>query len=116
MSKTISMEETASRCIKIDDWIFEIKSVKAIRADEYGKPYTAVANINLNGDKAYIDGLMTNSNTLFERKDFESIRAYLKQLNITKGEFDRFKNQKITSTSMEVSPDDNESSALQLVS
>ena len=106
MYGTISdnIQATATRCIKIDDWIFEIKSVKAIRADEYGQPYTAIANINLNGDKAYIDGLMTNSNTEFERKDFESIRTYLQQLKITTGEFDRYKNLGSAFKSMEVSP------------
>jgi hypothetical protein len=99
-----TIQATATRCIQIDDWIFEIKSVKAIRADEYGQPYTAIANINLNGDKAYIDGLMTNSDTEFERKDFESIRTYLQQLKITTGEFDRYKNLGSAFKSMEVSP------------
>jgi hypothetical protein len=118
MSKTISdsKQETATRCIKIDNWIFEVKSVRAIRADEYGQPYTAIANINLHGDKAFIDGLMTNSNTEFERVDFETIRAYLHQLDITKGEFDRFKNQEAISKSMEVTPSKNNSPTLQLVS
>jgi hypothetical protein len=32
--------------------------VRALRVDNYGDPYTAIANISLNGNSAYIDGMM----------------------------------------------------------
>ncbi|MFB1015853.1 MAG: hypothetical protein QMC51_09395 [Alteromonadaceae bacterium] len=52
------MSETISRNIQIDNWIFEVKMVRALRVDNYGDPYTAIANISLNGNSAYIDGMM----------------------------------------------------------
>jgi len=95
MSKTISesLQKTATRCIKIDNWIFEIKAVRAIRVEEYGQPYSGIANININGDK-----------------------AYLQQLDITKVDFDRYKNQEAISKSLDVPPLTDGSIALQLVS
>jgi len=106
MSKTISntLKETTTRCIKIDHWIFEIKAVRAIRVEEYGQPYSGIANININGDKAYIDGLMTNSSVEFDREDFAAFKAYLQQLDITKAEFDRYKNQEAISKSLDIPP------------
>ncbi|MCJ8294438.1 MAG: hypothetical protein MJK15_08530 [Colwellia sp.] len=116
MSKNISnsLQKTATRCIKVDHWIFEIKAVRAIRVEEYGQPYSAIANININGDKAYIDGLMTNSKVGFDREDFAAFKAYLQQLDITKAEFDRFKNQEAISKSLDVPPLTDRSTALQL--
>jgi hypothetical protein len=106
MSKTIANppQETVTRSIKIDHWIFEIKAVKAIRVDKYGQPYSGIANININGNKAYIDGLMTNSNVEFDRADVAAFKAYLQQLDISKAEFDRYKNQEAISKSMDVPP------------
>jgi hypothetical protein len=118
MSKSTpnSSVEAISRCIKIDNWIFEIKAVRAIRVEEYGQPYSAIANININGDKAYIDGLMTDSAIEFDREDYESFKSYLQHLNISKVEFDRYKNKEPTSKSIDVPPLSTNSSTLQLVS
>ncbi|GAA0816028.1 hypothetical protein KO495_11010 [Colwellia sp. D2M02] len=104
MSKTISDADlnAVSRCIKIDNWIFEVKTVRAIRADEYGKPYSAIATINVNGDRAYVDGLMTNTTIDLERDDFAAFTAFLQQIDVKKVEFDRYKNQERVSKSVTV--------------
>ena len=117
MSKNIStsLQKTATRCIKIDNWIFEIKAVRAIRVEEYGQPYSGIANININCNKAYIDGLMTNSNIEFGREDFAAFKAYLQQLDITKVDFDRYKNQEAIAKSLDVPPLIARSTALKLV-
>lgn len=117
MSEAIAnpLQETATRCIKIDHWIFEIKAVRAIRVEEYGQPYSGIANININGDKAYIDGLMTSSDIEFDRDDFATFKAYLQQLDITKAEFDRYKNQEAISKSLDIAPLTKGSTALKLV-
>lgn len=116
MSNTLtnSLKKTATRCIKIGHWMFEIKAVRAIRVEEYGQPYSGIANININGDKAYVDGLMTNSTVEFDREDFAAFKAYLQQLDISKAEFDRYKNQEVISKSLDVPPLTDCSSALQL--
>ena len=118
MSEPISEKEseTLSRCIKIDDWIFEIKMVRAIRVEEYGQPYSAIANINLNGDNAYVDGLMTNSNVDLAREDFNTIKKYFQQLGVTQVQFDRYKNQQSSAHSHDVSVAEPKPQPLQLVS
>jgi len=53
------MNSNMLRYVEVDEWIFELKSIRAIKVDSYGEPYNSIANICINGDSAYIDGLMT---------------------------------------------------------
>jgi len=108
--------EELSRCIKIDNWIFEMKMVRAIRVEEYGQPYSAIANINFNGDNVYVDGLMSNSEKELEREDFNTLKAYFQQLGIKQIQFDRYKNQQASSRSLELASLLSEPSPLKLVS
>jgi hypothetical protein len=108
--------EPVTRCVKIDNWIFEIKSVRAIRVDEYGRPYSAIATMNINGDKAYIDGLMTSSNSEFSREDVAAFKAYLQQLDVMKAEFNRYKNKETLAKSLDIPPLKKVPSTLTLVS
>ena len=98
--------ETQSRLVKIDGWIFEIKAVRAIRVEEYGQPYSAIANINLNGDNAYIDGLLTNSSSELAREDFHTLKQYLQLLGVQEVQFDRYKNSTSTFRSVDLSTTD----------
>ncbi|MFT6900030.1 MAG: hypothetical protein ACJAXS_000185 [Colwellia sp.] len=59
---------------------FEIKTVRALRVDEYGKPYSAIANLTVNGDNAYIDGLLTREDAKFSRKDFKPFINFVNKL------------------------------------
>jgi hypothetical protein len=93
-----------TKYIQIDDWIFEIKSVRALRVKEYGQPYSAIANVNINGDKAYIDGLMTKKEEEFTKKDFMAFYQYCQKLGVTEANFDRFKNSDLTSKSVDIQP------------
>lgn len=96
--------DTLSRYVKIDKWIFEVKSVRAIRVDDFGKPYTAVANIALNGDSAYIDGLLTREDDDFTREDYQTFGIMSQQLGLENISFDRFKRQSKVSESVKVPP------------
>ncbi len=97
-----AIPELTSRCIKINDWIFEVKMVRAIRVEEYGQPYSAIANINFNGDNVYVDGLMTDASLELEREDFNAFKAYFQQLGVKQVQFDRYKNQTSISRSFDV--------------
>lgn len=108
--------ETLSRCIKIDDWIFELKMVRAIRVEEYGQPYSAIANINFNGDNAYVDGLMTNSAGELAKKDFNTLTEYFQRLGVKEIQFDRYKNNQATARTLDVSSLDTKPQPLKLVS
>ncbi|SEK53856.1 hypothetical protein SAMN05216262_101605 [Colwellia chukchiensis] len=103
MNKT-SFPEALSRCVKIDQWIFEVKSVRAIRVNEFGQPYSATANITLNGDSAYIDGLLTKEGEDFNREDYQAFVKLTQQLELKSFNFDRFKKQRRVSHTVKVAP------------
>ena len=94
--------KTLSRYVQIDKWIFEVKSVRAIRVDDFGKPYSAVANIALNGNSAYIDGLLTREEEDFAREDYQTFVKMSQQLGLESVNFDRFKQRKRVSDVVKV--------------
>jgi hypothetical protein len=96
--------ESMPRFVQVDDWIFEIKTVRALRVEEYGKPYTAIANLTVNADNAYIDGLLTREDEKFSRKDFQAFYKVCQQMTIKKAHFDRFKNNKLIAESVDITP------------
>jgi len=102
--KNQSSQDSLSRYVKIDKWIFEVKSVRAIRVEDFGKPYTAVANIALNGDSAYIDGLLTREDDDFTREDYQTFEKMSQQLGLETVSFDRFKQQRKSSDTVKVPP------------
>lgn len=106
--------QTMPKYVHLNNWIFEVKTVRALRVDNYGDPYTAIANINLNGDTAYLDGLMTKEEDAFTRRDFLTFKKFCAQLDVTTAHFDRFKNNELKSESVIITPDQPKS-LLQLV-
>jgi len=103
-----------SRYVKLDEWFFEVKTVRAIKTEQYGDKYSAIANFNLNGNQAYIDGLMTRENDAFCYQDYLTFREFCRQINIESANFDRFKGSNFVSQQVIVTPE-KPSSILQLV-
>jgi len=99
-----SSPEALSRYVKIDKWIFEVKSVRAIRVDDFGKPYSATASLTLNGDSAYIDGLLTKDDDDFTREDYQAFVKVTQQLSVKSFNFDRFKQRRRISHTVKVTP------------
>ena len=98
------MSEDISRYVQVDDWIFEVKMVRAIRTKHYGEPYSATASVSLNGQSAFVDGLMTSDQAEFTRDDYQSFRKFFKQMNVEQVNFDRYKKSTLKSDSIPVSP------------
>ncbi len=96
-------EKVASRLVSLGDWIFEVKMVRAIRVPKYGEPYSAIANININGDSAYVDGLMTQTGHEFTRADADTIKRFLTQLGLEQVQFERYKNDRANLHSLALS-------------
>jgi hypothetical protein len=96
--------ESMLRFVQVDDWIFEVKTVRALRVDKYGKPYTAIANLTVNGDNAYIDGLLTREDEKFSRKDFHAFYKFCQQMKVKQANFDRFKNNELISECVNIQP------------
>jgi hypothetical protein len=83
------MSETINRHIQIDDWIFEIKMVRALRVKRYGEPYSAIANICLNGNDAYIDGVMQKNQQSLNIKDIQTLKEFCDKMNIENMQFEQ---------------------------
>jgi hypothetical protein len=97
-----SSPDSLSRYVQIDKWIFEVKSVRALRVDDFGKPYSAIANFTLNGNSAYIDGLLTREDDDFTREDYQTFVKMSQQLGVKNVNFDRFKQQRRVSEIVKV--------------
>lgn len=92
-----------NRYVQIDDWIFEVKMVRAIKVSQYGKPYSSIANCNIQGDSVYIDGLINKNDDDFSRLDFMAFKQFFQQLGLKQATFDRFKNGQLSLTTVDLS-------------
>ncbi|GAA5141011.1 hypothetical protein [Thalassotalea piscium] len=97
MIKSDIPKPAMTRYIQLDDWIFEVKAVRALRVKDYGQPYSAIVNINVNGDSAYIDGLMSREQEQFSRNDYNTVVEFCRKLSLNTVSFDRFKNGALVS-------------------
>lgn len=97
MNKSAFSQQSMSRYIQLDDWIFEVKAVRALRVKDYGQPYSAISNISINGNNAYIDGLMSREQERFTRQDFNTVIGFCRNLSLDTASFDRFKNGELVS-------------------
>lgn len=86
------MKPSISRFTQMDDWIFEVKMVRAIRVKKYGDPYTAVATLTANGDQMYIDTQLTREEGDFSRKDFMTFYRFCQSLEMKSVMYDKVKN------------------------
>lgn len=82
--------DTISRQIRIGDWCFELKMVRALRVNEYGEPYSAIANCNINGNSMYVDGLMTKEGDIFSKDDFMTFYDFTKALGLDSFSYHRY--------------------------
>lgn len=90
---------------KLDDWFFEVKMVRAIKVDEYGKPYNVVANCTVNGDTLYIDGMLAVNEENFTRKDFVTFYKFCQKLGLNKAVYDRYVNGEMVKKEVMISPE-----------
>ena len=83
-NKEYLMNQTINRHIQIDNWIFEVKMVRALKVKQYGEPYCAIANISLNGSSAYIDGMMQKDQQDISDEDVQVFKDFCQQMAIEK--------------------------------
>lgn len=89
------MQTDITRYIELNNWVFEIKSIKAIRVDTYGKPYSATANLCINNDNVFIDGVMTRDQSDLDQEDYSTFLALCQKLGISKVNFNNFSEQNV---------------------
>jgi len=97
------MTESISRHIKIGDWCFEVKMVRALKVSEYGQPYTAIANCNINGNSMYVDGLLTKNDEEFTKEDFMVFHEFSQQLGLDSFAYHRYQNGESVTKDVKVS-------------
>ena len=85
------MKPSISRFTQMDDWIFEVKMVRALRVKKYGEPYTALATLTANGESMYIDSQLTRDNEDFSRKDFMTFVKFCEGLEMKNIIYDKVK-------------------------
>lgn len=90
------MSDTISRYVQIGDWCFEVKMVRALKVDEYGEPYSAIANCNINGNSMYVDGLMTKGDEEFTKEDFMTFYKFTEALGLDNFSYHRYHKGKST--------------------
>ncbi len=100
------MSNASAKHVKLDDWFFEIKMVRAIKVDQYGKPYNVIANCTVNGDTLYIDGMLSKDEADFTRKDFVTFYKFCQKLGVKKAIYDRYVDGKLTKKEVNIEPQD----------
>ena len=86
------MQKTISRICQIDDWIFEVKMVRALKVRAHGEPYSAVANLTANGEQVYIDSHLSINNEELNKDDFMTIYRFCESMGMKHISYDRIKN------------------------
>lgn len=95
-----------SKHVKIGEWIFEVKMVRALKVDDYGQPYAAIANCNINGDAMYVDGLLAKNQKTFTKDDFDAFTLFGQQLGLKQISYHRYKNGQSVTKDVFVEPQD----------
>ncbi|MBL4899213.1 MAG: hypothetical protein JKX76_06125 [Colwellia sp.] len=97
------MTESMSKHVQIGEWIFEVKMVRALKVSEYGKPYSAIVNCNINGDTIHIDGLLTKNEKIFTKDDYKSFNEYCYKMGLKQCSYHRYQNGKSITKNVMVS-------------
>jgi hypothetical protein len=77
--------------VTVGGWQFEIKQVRAIRAEKYGKPYSATLMINIVNGTAYIENFLAREGDKINKQDIKTITYFMKSIGFNKVVFDRYK-------------------------
>jgi hypothetical protein len=96
--------ELMSKHVEIGEWVFEVKMIRALKVSEYGKPYSAIANCNINGDVMYIDGLLTKNEQVFTKNDANSFNEFCYKMGLKQCSYHRYQNGQSKTKDVMISP------------
>ncbi|MFT2092886.1 hypothetical protein [Paraglaciecola sp. 2405UD69-4] len=96
------MNETITRISQMDDWVFEVKMVRALKVKKHGEPYSAVANLTANGDQMYIDSHLSINDEELTKEDFLTIYKFCQSMGMKNISYDRIKNGLKSSKQVEI--------------
>jgi hypothetical protein len=95
-----------SKHVKIGEWIFEVKLVRALKVEKYGQPYSAIANCNINADTMYVDGLLTKNHQVFTKEDFDAFTQFGQEMDLKQISYHRYKKGQSVTKDVVVEPKD----------
>ena len=72
-----------------ENWLFEIKEVRAMKASSYGQPYTATVDFKIVLGELYIESML--SITEFTRNDWTELENKIIELGFNEYWFCRYK-------------------------
>lgn len=98
----VAMTSKNLRYIQMDDWIFEVKTVRAHRVDKDSKAFTATANCNINGDGMYIDSLLTKDQKEFSKEDFMTFNKFSEKMGLKEVTYHRYHHGESASKTIKV--------------
>lgn len=96
------MEKSITRIAQIDDWVFEVKMVRALKMKESGESYSAMAQLTANGDQMYIDSHLSVKDEELSKEDFMTIYKFCQSMGMKHIGYDRIKNGLKTSKQVDV--------------
>ena len=109
------MQSGISRFTQIGDWIFEVKMVRALRVENYGEPYDAVATLTANGESMYIDTQLPRQHNELSREDCMAFYEFAKQLEMKQLQYDKLRNGERHSRNVEIVENQRPRAVVQLV-
>jgi hypothetical protein len=98
------MRKHITRTTQIGDWIFEVKTVRALKVKNYGEPYSAVANLTVNGEQMYVDSHLSTNDEELSKDDFQAIYAFCQSMEMQNISYDRIKNGLRVAKQVEITP------------
>ena len=97
------MNKSISRVVKIDGWFFEVKMVRALKSENYGDPYSAIAHLTSSGEQMHIDSHLAVDNADLNKDDFMTLYKFCQTMGMKSISYDRVKNGTRTSKQVEIS-------------
>ncbi|MFT4807431.1 MAG: hypothetical protein ACI9LX_000750 [Paraglaciecola sp.] len=98
----LSMKKSITRIAQMDDWVFEVKMVRALKVKKHGAPYSAVANMTANGDQMYIDSHLSVNDEELSKEDFMTIYKFCQSMGMKNIGYVRIKNGLKTSKQVDI--------------
>lgn len=86
------MKNLLSRRVQIGDWLFDVKMVRAMKVPAYGKPYSAIATMTVNGESIYVDSQLSRVDDELTRDDYRAIYQFCESIGAQQIHYDRMKN------------------------
>jgi hypothetical protein len=73
-----------------DEWVFEVKTVRAIKVQRYGKPYNAIAYMEIVNGELSVESLLSKED--FTIRDFKTLERHVTRLGFSEYKLSRFEN------------------------